>query len=243
MAAPVGLTTWRSLLLVSDPRCSTLIGAALMPVANGNLAHPRINAEDDSCSASLASQLSCPARLSRSVAAHFSLQRNGSPRPAADKNVGAVSRGGRLETKKYKCKAAAAARFPIFCFRSAAAAEPSCDHLEPLPYDTTRLRTALFVRPTVPHVRPRQTSQPSSVANIATDDLLAATCRDQLSQPSACSGRAWCDASYAGNSKPTSFQISARGSFDARTKRISMRKTFFSVSALGPLALSLVQAH
>ena len=65
------LTTWRSLLLVGDPRCTTFLGAALMPVANGNLAHPRITEEDCTCSASLASQLSCPARLSRSVAAHF----------------------------------------------------------------------------------------------------------------------------------------------------------------------------
>ena len=32
----------------------------------------------------------------------------------------------------------------------------SCDHFGPLPYDTTRLRTALNVRPTVPHVRLRQ---------------------------------------------------------------------------------------
>ena len=69
--SPAELTTWRSLLLVGDPRCTTFLGAALMPVANGNLAHPRITEEDCTCSASLASQLSCPARLSRSVAAHF----------------------------------------------------------------------------------------------------------------------------------------------------------------------------
>ena len=68
---PAELTTWRSLLLVGDPRCTTFLGAALMPVANGNLAHPRLTEEDCTCSASLASQLSCPARLSRSVAAHF----------------------------------------------------------------------------------------------------------------------------------------------------------------------------
>ena len=43
---------------------------------------PRITAEDSSCSANLASQLSCPARLSRSVAAHFRLKRNRSPRRA-----------------------------------------------------------------------------------------------------------------------------------------------------------------
>ena len=42
MTAPVGL----SFLLVGDPRCTTFIGAAVMPIANGDLAHPRITAED-----------------------------------------------------------------------------------------------------------------------------------------------------------------------------------------------------
>ena len=41
---------------------------------------------DCSCSAILASELSCP--VSRSAAAHFRLQRNWSPRPATDNKVG-----------------------------------------------------------------------------------------------------------------------------------------------------------
>ena len=76
-----GSSCWRVLfLLEGDPRCTTFVGAALVPIASGDVAQTRITAEDCSCSASLASQLSCPARLSRSVAAHFRLHRNRSPR-------------------------------------------------------------------------------------------------------------------------------------------------------------------
>ena len=94
VTARAELTTWRKLQVVGDPRSTTFVGATLMPIANGDLADPRNSAEDCSCSDSLASQVSCPARLSRSVPAYFRLHRNKSPRPMADKNVGAVSRGG-----------------------------------------------------------------------------------------------------------------------------------------------------
>ena len=47
-----------------------------------------------------------------------------------------------------------------------------------LSHDTTRLRITLDVRPTVPDVRLRQPSRASSVADTATDELLAAPCED-----------------------------------------------------------------
>ena len=63
---------------MGDPTCTTFIGAALIPVANGVLSRRLVTAEDCSCVASLTSRLLRPARLPRSVPAHFRL-------PTADK--------------------------------------------------------------------------------------------------------------------------------------------------------------
>ena len=111
------LTTWRKLLVVGDPKCVTSAGATLMPIANGDLADPRNSAEDCSCSDSLASQVSCPARLSRSVPAYFRLHRNKSPRPMADKNVGGVSRGGRPNDRKVQVHSRGGGGFAPFFVR------------------------------------------------------------------------------------------------------------------------------
>ena len=55
-----------------------------------------------------------------------------------------------------------------------------------------------------------------------------APCRDRLSIQT-CSSQAWCDASYGANSQLAGFPITARGSVDARPKRIPKREPVFWV--------------
>ena len=107
-SASAGLTTWRSVLLVGDPRCTFFTGAAFMPVANGETGARRLQLQRQSGQSTVVPSASVP-KCCRALPS--AAKRKRSPRLAADKNAS----GQPQRSTGNKCTAAAAEHFaPLF---------------------------------------------------------------------------------------------------------------------------------